>query len=287
MNYFKLVRVDQWVKNIVIFFPVLGFGSFQNLITLESIFIFILFSFFVSTTYIINDIVDIESDKVHPTKKNRIIASEKISLKKSKYIFILQLLVSSVSIYLINPKLFFIALSYFTISIFYSFFGKYMYFIDILSISFLFLIRLFFGSVFYKIELSLIMFLFIGFTSVCVVSSKKYSILNNIELAESKVQIFLLKSYKNKTLLYIYFSSISISTITFIYWIINYKLSNLYTINNFLYFLIFFIYLFFIFNLSKQTLNYNTEEIINLIIVDKSFSISLILILVIYIWINI
>ena len=75
-NYLKLMRVEQWVKNLFVFAPLFFSGNIMNAhLFNESLFAFVVFSFTASSIYILNDYVDIESDKKHPEKKNRPLAS--------------------------------------------------------------------------------------------------------------------------------------------------------------------------------------------------------------------
>ena len=81
MKYLKLIRIKHWIKNILIFIPLLCSGLINYNNVIDCIIGFFAFSFASSFIYIINDIKDIEKDKLHPTKKNRPLASGKV--KKS------------------------------------------------------------------------------------------------------------------------------------------------------------------------------------------------------------
>ncbi|HPI98741.1 MAG TPA: UbiA family prenyltransferase, partial [Synergistales bacterium] len=80
-DYLQLMRVQQWVKNLFIFTPMIF--AFQ-LFDLSSFFItllaFISFSLAASSIYIYNDINDIDIDQLHPLKRTRPIASGKMSI---------------------------------------------------------------------------------------------------------------------------------------------------------------------------------------------------------------
>ena len=95
-NYYKrmyqliiLLRPWQWVKNLLIFIPLLL--SSQNINDAFSglISTFVIFSLFVSSTYIFHDIQDIDTDKLHQTKKNRPIAAGRIEVTSAKLISII------------------------------------------------------------------------------------------------------------------------------------------------------------------------------------------------------
>ncbi|MEJ2615709.1 MAG: UbiA family prenyltransferase, partial [Ignavibacteriaceae bacterium] len=83
-EYFKLFRLHQWIKNIFIFVP-LVFS--KNLFNYDLLFVviagFFEFCLASSVVYIINDIIDIESDREHPVKRTRPLPSGKISKKSA------------------------------------------------------------------------------------------------------------------------------------------------------------------------------------------------------------
>jgi len=78
--FLKLIRPIHWAKNIFVFTGII-FGEAQGdpLILLHVVFAAVSFSFAASAIYVINDIADVEQDRLHPQKKKRPIASGKIS----------------------------------------------------------------------------------------------------------------------------------------------------------------------------------------------------------------
>lgn len=88
-KYFKLLRVEQWVKNLFVFVPLFFSGNIKKLDLLtKSIFAFIIFSLAASVVYILNDYNDIEADRKHPEKRRRPLASGAISKSRAIGIFI-------------------------------------------------------------------------------------------------------------------------------------------------------------------------------------------------------
>lgn len=97
LKYLKLLRVEQWVKNLFVFLPLFFSGNIMNTeLFIRSIFAFVIFSLAASCIYIINDYSDIESDRKHPEKRNRPLASGVISKSMALgilgFIFLLDLL---------------------------------------------------------------------------------------------------------------------------------------------------------------------------------------------------
>ena len=69
-SFFKLIRVKHWLKNVLVFLPIFfSINLFNQDLFLKSFFSFIIFSLTASIVYIVNDMNDIEKDKLHPIKK--------------------------------------------------------------------------------------------------------------------------------------------------------------------------------------------------------------------------
>ena len=92
MRYFYLLRLHHWPKNAFVFIPAFFAGVLTNW---TLIFIlaqgFLCFGLVSSAVYIINDYRDRESDRLHPTKKNRPLASGKVSETTALVLFFLLL----------------------------------------------------------------------------------------------------------------------------------------------------------------------------------------------------
>lgn len=86
-KYLKLMRVKHYIKNVLVLVPFIFSGQlFQPFYLTRAIAGFLAFSLISSVVYIFNDIRDAESDRLHPTKKTRPIASGEIT-KRAAYIF--------------------------------------------------------------------------------------------------------------------------------------------------------------------------------------------------------
>ncbi|MEA2111051.1 MAG: UbiA prenyltransferase family protein [Campylobacterota bacterium] len=152
----KLLRPHQYVKNIFIFAPLLFAFSFDNIeLVILSLITFALFSLLASSIYIFNDLMDIEEDRAHPTKKERPLAKGTISPTKAKQLIALFASIPLLLSLLVNTYLFGILLLYFLLNILYSFKLKHISIIDIFIISTGFVLRLFAGSVAVGIGLSM------------------------------------------------------------------------------------------------------------------------------------
>lgn len=80
----QILRPKQWIKNGFVFAALMFSGKFMNLGLLQkNIYAFVLFCLTSSTVYVLNDIVDLEKDKLHPDKKKRPLPSGMISKKNA------------------------------------------------------------------------------------------------------------------------------------------------------------------------------------------------------------
>ena len=74
-NILQLLRIKDWFKNLIIFFPIIFSVKFLELNNyFDLIITFIIFSITSSIVYILNDIIDLNNDKKHPIKKSRPLA---------------------------------------------------------------------------------------------------------------------------------------------------------------------------------------------------------------------
>lgn len=147
--YMKLMRPQQWVKNLFVFLPVFFSFRFTEVsLLIPCLFAFIGFSLVASSIYIINDWCDIEADKAHPEKRFRPLASGEIN-KKEAFVGITLLLLAGFAVYAIILKdLAAILLlgGYFVLNVFYSLKLKHITIVDITIVAIGFVIRVFIGG---------------------------------------------------------------------------------------------------------------------------------------------
>ena len=144
----KLIRIKQWYKNIVIFLPLVF--TFQFLI-LEAFYLtilgFISLGLVVSGIYILNDIQDIKIDKLHPRKKKRPIAAGLVTIKQSKILFIIFLAAGFSLSSFLSLQFSFILFLILINNLIYFKWTKNIVFLDIISISMNFVIRVISGII--------------------------------------------------------------------------------------------------------------------------------------------
>ena len=166
------------------------------------------------------DFKDIETDKNHPTKKSRPIASGSINKVSGNIFMFLLLVLGNTILFNINERLIIYSFIYIAITLSYSEKLKYIKYFDIISVSILFVLRVLLGSEAASVPSSVPLLLFVFFTSLGIAAGKKLSIIYNTEITESKVKNYLRQAYTDNELVNIIQSSFQLSIITYIVWII-------------------------------------------------------------------
>lgn len=156
-NILKLMRIKHYLKNGLIFLPLI-FNSqlFEIKPLLMTIYGFISFCLISSAVYVINDIKDVEKDRMHKIKKNRPIASGAVSIKEAILLFIV-LTISSlcINIFIIKEFSSIILISlYLILNIIYSLGLKNIPIIDVVILVSGFVIRVIYGASITSIEIS-------------------------------------------------------------------------------------------------------------------------------------
>jgi 4-hydroxybenzoate polyprenyltransferase len=156
----KLLRPEQWTKNMFIFIPVFFGGQLLNVsVLLSCAVVFIAFSLAASSIYCFNDICDVELDKLHPEKCKRPIASGIIS-KKTAYIIMATCFLLSMLILLFFCRndagnvLIALVVFYYLMNLAYSVRLKQYAIIDVIIISIGFVLRVWIGGIVSNIWLS-------------------------------------------------------------------------------------------------------------------------------------
>ena len=126
-NYFELLRIPQWIKNLFVFVPLLfSLHLFDKEYFLTTLFAFFLFSLASSFIYVVNDIIDVDSDAAHPKKKLRPLPSGRIKKQSALVIagivLILLILLSS----FVNYEFRLFLLGFLLLNVLYSFFFKHI-----------------------------------------------------------------------------------------------------------------------------------------------------------------
>ena len=174
-EFCQILRPHQWLKNIFVFLPLFFGGQLLNLDLLLQCFVaFFAFSFVASAIYCLNDIYDVEIDKLHPEKCKRPLASGAIS---KQMVYVLMAVCVAISLTLLfvcagaaRFELMGIICFYFCMNVAYCFKLKQIAILDVLIIAVGFVLRIWVGGIATGIELSewiiimtFLLALFLGF----------------------------------------------------------------------------------------------------------------------------
>lgn len=155
-NLIVLIRPHQYVKNLFIFMPMFFVGQMANIdLLVNALIAFIAFSLSASAVYILNDYRDVEDDRLHPTKKNRPLASGSVS-SQTALVMMGLLAISGLGLMAsLSIEAAAILIAYIGLNLAYSFKLKHVAIIDVVIISTGFVLRLFIGSQVTSIPLSM------------------------------------------------------------------------------------------------------------------------------------
>jgi 4-hydroxybenzoate polyprenyltransferase len=170
----KLFRIKQWIKNAFVGAALIFSGKFTDIRNIILVFIaFILFCLTASSIYIVNDILDVEEDKLHPKKRLRPIASGSVSVKSAKIVLMINLLIVCTAALVLDTRLFSILAFYFILNIMYCFKLKHMVIVDVMTIAAGFILRVAAGAVVINVAVSEWLLMCTGLLSLYLGFSKR------------------------------------------------------------------------------------------------------------------
>ncbi len=243
-NFINLIRYKSYLKNLIIFLPLfLNYTSWSLINYSKLILPVIFFSFIASSIYIINDLIDLETDQKHQFKKLRPIASGLIKFKTAIYISSGLAIISLLFFFKYsNFKVFILVFAYLLINIFYSVLIKKIKYLDILFVASGFFIRIFIGSILSDLEISNFfisqIILFSIFILICkrreyfYIYDDRVNSKYNLEELNLFSKIFLISNILNYFLYFFYGNrftdsfSLEISFLIFIFLIVRYFVIN-------------------------------------------------------------
>ena len=225
MDYIKLLRVKHYIKNFLIFIPLMFSGMlFEGNNLFKTFLGFICFSLIASSIYIINDIKDREKDKKHKIKCNRPIASGKISVSSAAILVIL-LLISTILITVLSHirinSIIFLVL-YFVINLGYSFGLKDVPLLDVTIIVLGFLFRVMYGASILDIEVSNWLYLTVLAASFYLALGKRRNEINKNGRSARKVLKYYNSAFLDKNM----YMCLSMAIIFYSLWAIDIEIAR-------------------------------------------------------------
>lgn len=169
--FIRVMRPHQWIKNSLIFVPIAAAHQFSGPYLINSIVAFIVFCLIASGSYVINDLLDLNSDRAHPRKRTRPIASGDLAPAHGSVLgaamIVLGLTISTIW----NFQFLLISLFYLCLTLSYSLAFKQKIILDVVILAVLYSTRIVAGSIATDLNLSLwlisfSMFIFMSLASV-------------------------------------------------------------------------------------------------------------------------
>ncbi|MBA3339793.1 MAG: decaprenyl-phosphate phosphoribosyltransferase [Geodermatophilaceae bacterium] len=173
---FRAIRARQWVKNVLVAAaPLAGGVLLQRGVLLHVAIAFAAFCLAASGIYLVNDVRDIESDRSHPTKRNRPIAAGVVSIPIAWSLAVLLLITALGVCLVVNVELLLVVAVYEAVQLAYCFGLKHQPVLDLCIVASGFLLRAVAGGAAAQIPLSQWFLMCAGFGSLFMVAGKRYA----------------------------------------------------------------------------------------------------------------
>ena len=166
----RLIRPKQWLKNSFVFAPLVFSKELFTGAFFDALMAFLSFSLTASAVYIVNDIADVEADRLHPEKRNRPLAARTVSVTAALGLMTLLLAIVLILVWQMDSRFIAILVIYFLLNLAYSYKLKEVVLLDVFIIAAGFMLRILGGA--YAIDVrvstwivlcSLFISLFLGF----------------------------------------------------------------------------------------------------------------------------
>ncbi len=185
-HFSQLLRVPQWIKNLFVFVPLMfSLHLFEENYFISTAKAFVIFCLASSFIYIINDIIDIKADAVHPQKKNRPLPSGAISKQAAIITAIVLFILLSVLSFISPSEFIYILVSFILLNVLYSFYFKHIVILDVFSIAAGFTLRVLGGAAIIAVPVSSWLILTTMFISLFLGVMKRHSELEQITELEN------------------------------------------------------------------------------------------------------
>lgn len=174
--WMRALRPHQWLKNLLIFVPLLTAFAFSDLQKLLfATLVFAAFCMAASATYLINDLMDVSSDRLHPRKKTRPFARGDLPLPQGLGAAVLLLGCGIATASLVSTRSMWLVAGYFAITTLYSSVIKRIVVLDVLTLAMLYTWRVLAGAVAISVVVSPWLFAFSTFTFMGLALVKRCS----------------------------------------------------------------------------------------------------------------
>jgi len=145
-SYVKILRPHQWLKNLLVFAPLIAAHSIELEDWFAGFIGFIAFNLIASSVYILNDLLDLAADRQHPRKSIRPFAAGDVPIKFGLLTMPLLIILGAIVASYLPLKFALILVAYYIITLLYSFFLKRRVLVDIFTLTGLYTLRVVAGA---------------------------------------------------------------------------------------------------------------------------------------------
>ena len=176
-TFLRAVRVHQWVKNLLLFVPLVAAHQiFNGPLVLDGAIAFVLFSMGSSSLYLLNDLLDLEDDRRHETRKDRPLASGQLSQMKALLTILALAAVALAGSFLLLPAQFLgVLLIYMSLTLAYTFWLKRLVLVDVMTLAILYTLRILAGVAVFELVATFWMLAFSIFLFLSLAFVKRYT----------------------------------------------------------------------------------------------------------------
>jgi 4-hydroxybenzoate polyprenyltransferase len=184
-SWFNALRLHQWTKNVLIVLPLLASHNLTDVSMLGlAVLAFLLFGLCASSVYILNDLLDLDDDRHHPTKRHRPFAAGAISIHFGVIVFPVLLMLSFFGAWVFLPPAFMgVLLAYYALTLAYSLRLKRLMAVDVIALASLYTTRIIAGAAALGLPLTFWILGFSMFIFLSLALVKRYA-----ELRDARAQ---------------------------------------------------------------------------------------------------
>jgi 4-hydroxybenzoate polyprenyltransferase len=195
LEIIKSLRIQQWIKNLFVFAPLIfSQNVFVLPLFIKTLLAFVLFCILTGAAYILNDIQDLEEDKLHPVKSKRPLASGRLQKNHALFACILLIILGLTGAYFLEFYFFIVLLVYLILQVAYSSWLKHVVIIDVFLIAAGYFLRVIAGGLAIEVHISPWLFICTILIALFLALSKRR---HELVLLDKKAEIHrpILKEY--------------------------------------------------------------------------------------------
>jgi 4-hydroxybenzoate polyprenyltransferase len=184
----RCLRTHQWSKNVLVFVPIfLGHRLGDAAVIERALIAFLALSFCASSLYIVNDLLDLQSDRIHPTKRRRPLAAGQITVEAGLGISAATVLAAAALSLLLPAEARIMLACYAASSLLYSLKLKRLLFVDVVTLAMLYALRVLYGGAATGIAISVWTLAFSLFLFTSLAAVKRVAELRRVKTSAAEV----------------------------------------------------------------------------------------------------